>query len=295
MTILLTGARGQLGFELRRSLLPLGTVHALDRSQGDLSNLDWLRGVVRRIRPDVIVNAAAYTAVDRAESEEELAFGINGQVPAVLAEEAARLGALLVHYSTDYVYDGAASSPYREDAAANPKSAYGRSKLAGDEAILKSGCRGIILRTSWVYGTRGSNFLRTMLRLAAERHELRVVADQHGSPTWSRWLAEATAAILCRLENRRDAETGGVYHLSASGETTWHGFAEAILEEAECIPNLHLQARTVVPIRTEDYPTPAARPRYSVLSQARVEREFAIAVPNWREQLRLCMEELLVQ
>ena len=232
--ILLTGINGQLGWELQRTLAPLGTVVGLDRAQLDLSQPEMIRTVVREYRPDIIVNPAAYTAVDKAEAEPEQAHAINATAPGVLAEEAKKLGALLVHYSTDYVFDGGKTDPYSEDDRPNPQSVYGRSKLAGEDAVRASGCAHVILRTSWVYGVHGGNFVKTVLRLARERDELRIVADQFGAPTWARRLALGSAEILrqCRA-NPDDASRLGLFHLTAAGRTNWHEYAEEIVRLAD--------------------------------------------------------------
>lgn len=287
----MTGGTGQVGWELARALAPLGRVTAPGRAALDLGDADSIRRAFRDIAPALVVNAGAHTAVDRAEGEPELARALNAVAPGVLAEEAARAGVPLVHFSTDYVFDGRGGAPYTEDDATAPLGVYGRTKREGEEAVAAAGGAHLVLRTSWVYGTRGHNFLRTMLRLARERDELRVVADQVGAPTWSRMLAEATAAIVAPFRAgdgwKLPAEVSGTYHLTARGETSWHGFAEAILA---LDPDREAQrARRVVPIGTEEYPTPAPRPRYSVLSTDRVERVFGVALPEWREQLELCL------
>ena len=274
MKILLTGRNGQVGWELERALAAAGEVIALDRAQLDLSDEAAIRRATRAGAPQVIVNAAAYTAVDRAESEPAVAHAVNGIAPGILAEEARRAGALLVHYSTDYVFDGEKGTPYREDDATNPTSAYGRSKLQGEEAIRASGCRHVILRTSWVYAARGNNFLRTMLRLARERRELRVVGDQSGSPTAAHEIAAATTTLV-----RQGAPADGIYHLTAAGETSWYEFARAILSLTG-----HGEI-TVQRITTAEYPTPARRPRYSVLSSQKIRAAAGIALPDWRFSL----------
>ena len=288
-TILLTGKDGQIGWELQRSLLPLGRVIACGRGELDLVDAEAVRRKLDELRPDVIVNAAAYTAVDKAESEADLAHTINAAAPALLADEAARRGILLVHYSTDYVYDGAKAAPYVEDDAVNPLGAYGRSKLAGEAGIQLSGTDHLIFRTCWVYAARGSNFLRTMLRLAAEREELRVVADQVGAPTWARLIAEATAhALKQALQERRGGNfESGVFHLAAAGETSWHGFASAIVARRG-----GLRAKTVTPIATAEYPLPAARPANSRLNTDRLRARFGLELPDWETCLRLCLEEI---
>lgn len=277
--ILLTGRDGQVGHELERTLAPLGEVVALDRAGLDLADPDRIRAVVREAKPGIVVNAAAWTAVDKAEDGEAAAMAINGAAPGILAEEAKRLSALLVHYSTDYVFDGASPSPYAEDDAPNPINAYGRTKLAGERAIQAVGGRHLIFRTSWIYSLRGHNFLKTILRLAKERKELRVVADQVGAPTWSRMIAEATAICLARHGGQQ-----GAYHLAAAGETSWHGFAQAIVAAAG------LPAR-VAPITTAEYPLPARRPANSRLDCGRIEKDFGLALPGWERQLALCLAE----
>jgi len=273
--ILLTGPTGQVGWELAPRLAALGEVVALDRSALDLADAGVLRARVRDVRPDVIVNAAAYTAVDRAESEPELALAINGVAPGVLAEEAKRLGALLVHYSTDYVFDGTKEGAYVEDDATNPLSVYGRTKLDGERAIRASGCRHLILRTSWVYASRGHNFLLTMLRLGAERPELRVVDDQRGAPTWARDIAGATVTLLAKPPN-------GLFHLTAAGETTWHGFACEIMRLAGRKAVVHR-------IRSNEYPAAARRPANSLLDNHRLRAAAGIVMPAWDESLTRCL------
>ena len=278
--ILLTGSTGQLGFELARTLAVHGDVVACDRATLDLEDAGALVGTVRRVRPQLIVNAAAFTAVDRAESEPERAHAINAVAPGILAEEARRSEALLIHYSTDYVFDGNADAPYTEDAQTAPLNVYGQSKLAGERAIAAAGAASLILRTSWVYGLRGSNFLLTIRRLAAERDELRIVADQVGVPNWSRALAQATATLVGSGLPAL-AERAGLYHLSATGSASWFDFAGAIVGAAP--------RPRVVPITTADYPTPARRPAYGVLGTGKLERTFGIKLGHWREMLAACV------
>lgn len=293
MKILLTGKTGQVGYELERSLQSLGEVIALDREQMDLADLDRLRDVIRDVRPALIVNPAAYTAVDKAEAEPELAMRINGEAPGVMAEEARKLGAAIVHYSTDYVFDGSKEGAYREDDPTCPINVYGRTKLAGEQAIQASGVPHLIFRTSWVYGARGKNFLLTVRRLAQERDELRIVNDQHGAPTWCRTIADGTAYALASLRNSKGnialdqdllRECSGLYHLAAQGQTTWHGFAQTITAHWSME-----RKPTVTPIATCDYPLPARRPANSVLSCERFTGRFG-HLPKWDSALRLCLE-----
>jgi dTDP-4-dehydrorhamnose reductase len=285
-TILVTGANGQVGYELAHLLPAAGDVIAADRAKLDLADPDSIVAAVRGARPALIVNAAAYTAVDRAEKERELAYAVNARAPGILAEEAKRIGAVLIHYSTDYVFDGAAKTPYDEGAPTAPLNVYGASKLEGEQAIGESGARAVVLRTSWVYGSRGTNFLLTMRRLAAEREELRVVDDQTGVPNWSRVLAEATSAIVAAGPGEL-GERSGVYHLSSGGSATWFEFARAIIGE---VPRPR-----VVPIPTSEYPTPARRPAYGVLATARFEKTFGFALPHWREALERCVATPVTQ
>ncbi len=294
MKILLTGKNGQVGWELNRSLLPLGEVIALGRKEADFSKPEELRTLVREIKPDVIVNAAAYTAVDKAESEEELATLINGVAPGVLAEEAKRIGALLIHYSTDYVFDGTKETPYTENDIPNPINAYGRSKLAGEQAIQSVGSDYLIFRTSWVYAARGNNFLRTIMRLAQEREELNIVVDQIGTPTWARLIADASAhCIRQSLEQMRiNTFTSDLYNLTSVGETSWYGFANAIVDNARHVAVGKLKLNNIVSIPTIEYPTLAKRPSNSCLTTEKLERQFNLKMPSWEQALGLCMEEI---
>ena len=286
MKLLLLGGNGQVGRELRRSLLPLGELVVATRDGGDAdaaADFDApasLAVLIEQTAPEVVVNAAAYTAVDKAETDAAAAFRINAEAPAAIAQACVDTDALLVHYSTDYVFDGNATRPYREDDATAPLGVYGASKLAGEQAIRASGARHAILRTAWVYAAHGRNFLLTMLRLANERDELRVVADQIGAPTPAAWIADATAEII-----RRGVMASGTWHLVADGETSWHGFAEAIVDEAHALGLIARKPR-VVAIPTADYPTPARRPAYSVLDTTRLQRDFGIVPPDWRDGMR---------
>lgn len=297
MRIMLTGANGQVGWELARSLMPLGVVIALNRSQCDLSRPETMSGIVQEIKPDVIVNAAAYTAVDKAEEEEVLATTINGTAVGVLAEEARKRNALFIHYSTDYVFDGTKPTPYTEVDAPNPINAYGRSKLAGEEAICQVGGEYLIFRTTWVYAARGHNFVKTILRLAGERDELNIVDDQRGSPTWARNIADATALMLAKWalpkEGSRDEALSGIYNLIASGNTTWFGLAGAILQEAACRNLLSTDTLPKLnPIPTSAYHLPASRPKNSCLDGHKLSEYFGLKMPGWREAVAICLNEL---
>ncbi len=286
-SILLTGADGQLGWELARTLGPLGEVHACARTHLDVTNADAVREVVARLKPDVIVNAAAYTAVDRAESEEVSAMLVNARAPRLLAEEAEKLGAWLLHYSTDYVFDGAKRAAYREDDEPNPLSAYGRSKLAGEQAIVAAASRHLIFRVSWLYGNHGNNFLRSMLELGAARDAFGVVADQQGAPTWHRLVAEATAIVLGQLRSAAHPRSvSGIYHLTCSGHASWFDFAQAIFDAYE--PS---RRPTLMPLTTEQYAATAQRPRNSFLANDKIRAKFGIVMPSWRDALALCANE----
>lgn len=312
--LLITGANGQIGWRLQDTLASLGDVTALTREQLDLGDLDRVRRTLHELDPDVVVNAGAYTAVDKAESEPDLALTVNAFAPGRMAEELARTGGLLFHYSTDYIFDGTKLSPYVETDSPAPLNVYGLTKLKGERLISASGCDHLILRTTWVYDTRGKNFLRTVLRLAREKEELRMVGDQVGAPTWASAIAEATAEIMEASLSQREKKSGpirDVYHLTASGQTSWAGFAKAIIEDYRTeyragqedlelvMRNIHdgsdpefsqpLRAQLVTPISTEEYPTPARRPRYSVLSNAKVQNALGVRMSDWREQLRLAL------
>ena len=287
LKILISGKTGQVAIELQKHLTGLGELIVLGRDQLDLSQPENIRARVRAHKPDLIINAAAHTAVDQAENEPGLAFAINATSPGVLAEEAAALGIPLIHYSTDYVFDGSKPAPYTEDDAPNPLGVYGKSKLAGEQAIAATGARHLILRTSWVYSTHGKNFLLTMQRLLQERPELRVVADQIGAPTWAGTIARSTRALIERWQ-AGEAGAWGTYHLTAQGETSWFGFTQAIAE--------HLSAQgkscaTLAPIPASAYPTPAARPQNSRLDCSRLAREWNVTQPDWQTALRDCLAE----
>ncbi len=307
-TILLAGKNGQVGEELHRILPSLGQITALGREDLDLSKPDDIRRMIREIRPNLIVNAAAYTAVDQAESNEDAARAINAIAPAVMAEEAKQIGAALVHYSTDYVFDGSKKSAYEENDPANPLNIYGKTKLEGEQAIKTSGVPHLIFRTSWVYATRGKNFLLTILRLASQREELRIVQDQSGAPTWSREIAAGTARILGQLIQEGSGPSlggkSGTYHMTAAGETTWFDFAKAILEEsAGQTQNLPwftaatngrpLITQRIVPITSVEYPTPARRPANSILSNSQLQKVFGFELPDWRAQLQSAFTDKL--
>jgi len=302
--ILLTGKNGQVGGELLPFLPQLGEVVALGRDQLDLSKPDDISRTIREVRPQLIVNTAAYTAVDQAEADVAMAHAINAEAPRLMAEEAKKVGAVLVHYSTDYVFDGAKRAPYDEADSANPMNVYGKTKFAGEQAIRTSGVAHLIFRTAWVYATRGRNFLLTILRLATEREELRIVSDQVGAPTYAWELAAATSKILTGICERHHgqfdfSEVSGTYHMSAAGQTTWYDFAKTILEKA--VATSHdlvwlaaatrgrpLIARHVVPISTEEFRSPTRRPAYSVLSNSRLIQTFGVALPDWHTQLQRC-------
>ena len=286
--ILLLGKNGQVGWELQRTLAPLGNVIALDQEELDLARVGDIRSTVQELKPNIIVNAAAYTAVDKAESEPDLAVAINGDAPGVMAEEAKKLGALLVHYSTDYVFDGTKDTPYTEEDIPNPLNVYGKTKLAGEQAIQAVDGNHLIFRTSWVYGNRGQNFFLTMLRLAREREEIRVVDDQIGAPTWCRMIAESTALILAQGINREEGLNGyfeerkGIYHMTAGGQTSWYGFAERIFKS---IPDSDRKLKQLIPIVSREYPTAAIRPMSSILDNKNVEETYGIKICNWNRFL----------
>jgi dTDP-4-dehydrorhamnose reductase len=275
--ILILGKRGQIGWELCRTMSPLGAITAVDKAELNLCDFDQIRSLIHAIKPNIILNAAAYTNVEMAEEEKELAETINGTAPGILAQEAKALNALFVHYSTDYVFDGVSQKPYKEADPVHPLNVYGQSKLLGERAIIAQGGRYLILRTGWVYGRRGKNFLRTMLD--SPKESLRVVNDQIGAPTWSRWIAEATAQILAQ-----NKEKWGLFHLTASGETSWYDFAKAIFTIAQ-------KTTLLYPIPSNEYRCKAHRPLWSVLSNEKIENAFDIFLPDWKEGLKQCLEE----
>ena len=293
--ILLAGIAGQLGQELKQTLSPLGEVIGVGREKMDLTQPDKIRRVIGEVKPDLIVNAAAYTAVDRAETETELAKLINAIAPGIIAEEARRLGAILLHVSTDYVFDGQKNTPYTEEDVTNPMNVYGQTKLAGEERISKSGAECIILRTAWLYGNHGKgNFVKTMLRLGAEREEIRVVVDGVGSPTWTRDVAEAIAQLLSPVKIEQIPLTStNIYHFTNSGVASWYDFAVAIFEEAKRL-GFPLKIKQVVPITTSEYPTPAQRPAYSVLSSQKISAVLGTHPPHWQVSLRKMLKQYSV-
>jgi dTDP-4-dehydrorhamnose reductase len=298
MKLLLLGRNGQLGWELQRALAPLGELTALGSDSVDLGDTTALRSAVRETAPAVIVNAAAYTAVDKAESDAEQARRINADAVGVLAEEADRLGAWLVHYSTDYVFDGTKASPYCEDDPTHPLSVYGTTKLQGEQAIRSRHARHLIFRTSWVYAARGGNFAKTMLRLAAERTSLRVVADQHGTPTSAELLADITVLALYRVQCNTTNGTAlaGTYHVAASGETTWHEYARYVVGQALARgATLRCAPEAIEPIPSEAYPVPALRPKNSRLDTTKLRTTFGVHLPDWRYYVARLIDELSLQ
>ena len=295
MKILLLGKNGQVGWELQRALAPLGELvaldrHAIDGLSGDLADLDALRTTIRQVKPDVIVNAAAYTAVDKAESEAELARRVNGDASRLMAEESALLGAWLIHYSTDYVFSGEGSTPWQETDAVAPVNQYGASKLAGEQAIVASGCKHLIFRTSWVYGARGNNFAKTMLRLAKARDTLSVIADQVGAPTGADLIADVTALAIRQV--LQQPQLSGLYHLAASGEVSWHGYASHVIAFAQANGE-HLAVTAINPIDTTAYPTPARRPLNSRLNTQKLRDNFSLHLPDWQSGVTRMLTEVL--
>jgi len=298
MKILLLGKNGQVGWELQRSLAPLGEVLALDRYStnycGDLSQPELLAQTVLAYKPDFIVNAAAHTAVDQAESEPELARCINALAPAALANAAAQIGAWLVHYSTDYVFDGSGSHARQESEGVGPLNVYAQTKYEGEKAIAASGCKYLIFRTSWVYAARGGNFAKTMLRLAQERERLTVIDDQYGAPTGADLIADITAHAMRRVQNTRNISLGGVYHLVASGETTWHGYAKHVIQHAKCIsPALAWKVTEVAPVPSAAFVTAAVRPLNSRLCTHKLQQAFDLVLPPWQQGVDRMLAEIL--
>lgn len=295
MKILLTGKNGQVGFELQRALAPLGTVHAIDVTECNLADEGAIRQLVQTVRPDVIVNPAAYTAVDKAESESELAHAINAHAPGVFGEEAAKLGALVVHYSTDYVFDGAKQVAYTEDDLTNPQSVYGSTKRHGEMALQRSGAKHLIFRTSWVVGAHGGNFAKTMLRLAADRDSLSVVADQYGAPTSAALLSDITAQLIRQHQREGgDSFPYGTYHLVSGGETNWCDYARFVVAEAiRAGKPMKACPETIKAITTAEYPTPAARPANSRLDTAKFQQTFGLTLPHWQDGLKHILEQIL--
>jgi dTDP-4-dehydrorhamnose reductase len=298
MKILLLGKNGQVGWELQRSLAPLGELLALDRNStshcGDLSNLEGLADTVRVFRPDVVVNAAAYTAVDKAESDQSTANLINALAPEVLARACAAIGAYLVHFSTDYVFDGTGQKPWLESDATGPLNVYGHSKLAGEKGIAKQGAKHVIFRTSWVYGTEGGNFAKTMLRLAQEREKMAVINDQFGAPTGAALLADITALCLQREPEQHEPYLSGIYHLAAAGETTWHAYAKYVLQQAQSLkPSLKYTVKEVAAVATTEFPTPAARPLNSRLNCSQLENALQLKLPAWQTGVDAMLSKIL--
>ena len=297
MKLLLLGKNGQVGWELQRALAPLGEVIALDRNSrnglcGNLTDLDGLAATLAALKPDVIVNAAAHTAVDKAESETELTHTINALAPGVMADQACRLGAWLIHYSTDYVFDGSGEQPWQETDATGPLGVYGASKLAGEQAIQQSGCQHIILRTSWVYAARGNNFAKTMLRLGQERDQLNVINDQIGSPTGAELIADVTAHIIRNIPQQLDVS--GIYHLVASGTTSWHNYANFVLDFARNKGiNIKVNADNINAVPTSAFPTPAQRPHNSRLNTTKLQSTFNLTLPHWQAGVERMLTEIL--
>ena len=295
MKILLTGKNGQVGFELQRALAPLGEVIAVDHAECDLASPEAIRRLVRETKPDIIVNPAAYTAVDKAESDQDLAVAVNATAPGIFGEEAAQLGALVIHYSTDYVFDGGKTGAYSEDDSTNPQSIYGKTKLAGEQALQQSGADHLIFRTSWVFGAHGGNFAKTMLRLAVDRDSLNVVADQYGAPTSAALIADITAQIIGQYQKQgRAAFPFGTYNLVAEGVTTWHEYAQAVIRTAHAAgQSLKLQPEAIRPITTADYPVPAPRPANSRLDTRKLQETFGLHLPGWRNGLQHVLQQIL--
>ncbi len=294
MNILLLGKQGQVGWELQRALLPLGTVTAFDQTEVDFIELDKLGDCILKLSPDIVVNAAAYTAVDKAESEPELANIVNAQAVKVIAEAVKQINGCLVHYSTDYVFDGTKDSPYLESDATSPQSVYGQTKQLGEQLIADVACQHFIFRTSWVYARLGHNFARTMLRLAKQREQLKVVVDQVGVPTSAELIADITA--MCLLQFKQGNNASGLYHLVASGETNWHEFAKLVITEAiQAGAELKISPEQIIPIKTSAYPTPATRPLNSRLNTDKIKQQFGLVLPDWQVQVKRLVAELALQ
>jgi dTDP-4-dehydrorhamnose reductase len=293
--ILLLGSNGQVGWNLKRSLLPLGEVIALARDKADFSRPESLRSIVKESKADIIVNAVAYTTVDQAEIEETVANAVNAVSPAVLAEEAKRLNALLIHYSTDYVFDGKKTSPYVEEDIPNPINIYGQTKLSGELNIQTTGCRHFIFRTSWVYAPRGKNFVKTVLRLANECDEIQIVSDQIGAPTSARYIADVTSTVISKLDPAAmfsSIPASGIYHLTPLGSTSWYEFAQFVLESRSTLGMKNISLPKLIPVSTEQYVTRAKRPRNSLLNCSKLEKDWRIARPHWKTLTLLCLEDL---
>jgi dTDP-4-dehydrorhamnose reductase len=294
MKILVTGKNGQVGHELMKTLAPLGKVTGVDVKECDLTQSAAIDALLERVKPDIIVNPAAYTEVDKAELEPTIAHAVNAQAPKVLSRYAARHNIPIIHFSTDYVFDGTKSEPYLEDEHANPKSVYGKTKWLGEEAVRKMAAKHIIIRTSWVFGSHGVNFLKTMLKLAVERDKLSVVSDQFGAPTSARVLAEAVAQIITELSEPGSYRKYGTYHVAATGETSWHGYAQVVIEKANKLGlATKLSPREIKPILTKDYPMPAPRPANSKLDTNKVRTTFSVRLPKWQDEVEKVLKELI--
>ena len=294
MKILVTGKNGQVGFELMRTLAPLGTVVGVGVKECDLAQSAAIDALLERVRPDIIVNPAAYTEVDKAESQPTIAHAVNAQAPKLLARYAARHNIPIIHFSTDYVFDGKKDGPYTEEDEAKPTSVYGKTKWLGEEAVRKLAAKHIIIRTSWVFGSHGVNFLKTMLKLAAERDKLSVVSDQYGAPTSARMLAEAVAQIITELGEPGSYRKYGTYHVAARGETSWHGYAQVVVERAIKLGlDLKISPKEIKPITTKEYPMPAPRPANSRLDTTKVSMTFSVSLPKWQDEVEKVIQELV--
>lgn len=295
MKFLLTGKNGQVGFELQRALAPLGEVVAVDQAECDLANPEAIRQLVQQIKPDIIINPAAFTAVDKAETEQDLAYAVNAVAPEVFGVEAQKLGALVIHYSTDYVFDGTKQGAYTEGDLPNPQSIYGKSKLAGEQALQRSGAKHLIFRTSWVFGAHGNNFAKTMLRLAVDRESLSVVADQFGAPTSAALLADVTALAIARYQREAQRDFPyGLYHLAAGGLTTWHAYAQAVINAGISAGKpFQLRTENIKAITTAEYPLPAPRPTNSHLNTEKLQKNFGLTLPNWQSGLNHVLQQII--